>query len=79
MSEKELGILAKKQSLPVKGTSLKTCTHCFIRKHARVALHNSGPYRRPDVLDLVHTNVCTMDTKSLYGALYFVTFINDHS
>ena len=79
LSEKGLGIFTKKQSLLMKGISLKTCTHCFIGKYARVAFHSSGPYRRPNVLDLVHTDVCTMDTKSLGGALYFVIFIDDHS
>ena len=79
LSEKGLGILAKKQSLLVKGKSLETCTHCFIGKHARVAFHSSSPHRRPGVLDLVYTNVCTMDTKSLDAVLYFVTFIDDYS
>ncbi|CAJ2642124.1 unnamed protein product [Trifolium pratense] len=31
------------------------------------------------VKDLIHTDVCMMDSKSLGGALYFVTFIDDHS
>ena len=79
LSEKGLGILAKKQSLPMKDIYLNTCTHCFIGKHARVAFHSSGPYRRPNVLNLVHTDVCTIDTKSLGSASYFVTFIDDHS
>jgi hypothetical protein len=30
-------------------------------------------------LDIVHTDVCPMTEKSLSGALYFVTFIDDHS
>jgi hypothetical protein len=30
-------------------------------------------------LDIVHTDVCSMTKKSLGGALYFVTFIDDHS
>ena len=71
--------MVKKHSLPVKGTTLNTCTHCFVGKHARVSFHNSGPHRRSHVLDLVHTDVCTMDTKTLGGASYFVTFIDDYS
>ena len=79
LSEKGLSVLAKKHSLPVKGTTLNTCTHCFVGKHARVSFHNSGPHRRSHVLDLVHTDVCTMDAKTLGGASYFVTFIDDYS
>ena len=30
-------------------------------------------------LGLVHTDVCSMDTKSHAKSQYFVTFINDHS
>ena len=74
LSEKELGILARRKSLAIKGTSLKTCTHYFIGKHTRVAFHSLGPHGRPQVLDLVHIDVYTMDTKSLGDALYFVTF-----
>ena len=32
-----------------------------------------------NVLDIVHTDVCSMTKKSHGGALYFVTFIDDHS
>lgn len=34
---------------------------------------------RPNILDLVHTDVCMMDGEFLGGASYFVTFIDDHS
>ena len=30
-------------------------------------------------LDLVHTDVCQVDTKSHAGLQYFMTFIDDHS
>ena len=30
-------------------------------------------------LELVHNDVCQVDTKSHVGAQYFVTFIDDHS
>ena len=36
------------------------------------------PMRRKEFLELVHTNVCQVDTKSHVGAQYFVTFIVDH-
>ncbi|CAJ2628405.1 unnamed protein product [Trifolium pratense] len=79
LSQKGLSILAKKNLLPVKGTPLKTCTHCFSGKQHRVSFRSSGPHRRQNILDLIHTDVCMMDSKSLGGALYFVTFIDDHS
>ena len=35
--------------------------------------------RRKALLELVHTDVCQVDTKSHVGSQYFVTFIDDHS
>ena len=58
---------------------LKTCDHCLFGKSHRFAFHKNPPYRRPNVIDLIHTNVYTMQTRIVGGALYFVTFIDDHS
>ena len=58
---------------------LKTCDHCLVEKAHRVAIHTYPPSRRPNVIDLIHTNVCTMQTITIGNALYFVTFIDDHS
>ena len=58
---------------------LKTCDHCLVGKAHRVALHTYPPSKRPNVIDLIHSNVCTMQTRTVGGALYFVTFIDDHS
>ena len=30
-------------------------------------------------MDLIHTDVCTMNARTLSGAIYFVTFIDDYS
>ena len=79
LSEKGLGILDKKNYLPLKGMNLNTCTHCLVGKQHRVAFQRSPSHRRSHVLDLVHTDVCSMIDKSLGGALYFVSFIVDHS
>jgi hypothetical protein len=80
MSEKGLQVLAKKQLLPnIKGTSLMPCTHCLVGKQRKVSFHKSSQSRKTNILDLVHTDVCTMNTKTLGGALYYVTFIDDHS
>ena len=81
MSEKGLHILAKKKLLSnVEGQLLETCTHCLVGKQCRVSFKKPDqPRRRRYVLDLVHTDVCSMTEKSLGGAYYFVTFIDDHS
>jgi hypothetical protein len=79
LSEKGLGILAKKNYLHLKGMDMSICTHCLIGKQQRVAFQRSPSHRRSHVLDLVHTDVCSIIDKSLGGALYFVSFIDDHS
>ena len=80
ISEKGLQTLARKQFLPkLQGTSLKSCDHCLVGKTHRVAFPTYPSSRRSDVIDLVHTDVCTMQTRTLGCALYFVTFIDDYS
>ncbi|PKI61249.1 hypothetical protein CRG98_018348 [Punica granatum] len=79
ISEKGIQILARKQSLPVKGMYLSTCDHCLAGKQRRVSFVRSRLSRCDHILDLVHTDVCFMSDRSLGGALYFVTFIDDHS
>ena len=80
MSKKGLEFLAKKKLLPnLKGTNLIPCTHCLVGKQHRHTFHRSYPHRCQSILDLVHTDVCSMNTKNLGGATYFVTFIDDYS
>ena len=79
ISEKGLQVLARKKLLPVKGTSILPCTHCLFGKQSRVAFHRFPSHRKLDILDLVHTDVCIMQSNTLGGALYYVTFIEDHS
>lgn len=80
MSEKGMHALARMEYLPeLKGISLKPCAHCFARKQHRAAFRTLPPHRAENVLDIVHTDVCSMTEKSHGGALYFVTFIDDHS
>ena len=72
-------ILSKKNFLPdVAGMNLKPRVDCLVGKQHRVSFHIRSPSRRGNTLDLVHTNVCSMDVRSLGGAQYYVTFINDH-
>ena len=80
ISEKGLQTLVKKQFLPnLQGMPLKTCDHCLVGKTHRVVFYTYPPSRRLNVIDLIHTDVCTMQTRNIGGALYFVTFIDDHS
>lgn len=81
MSEKGLSILAKKNVLSgVSNARLKQCLHCLAGKQRRVSFKSSESKRKLEVLDLVHSNVCgLMKTRSLDGAYYFVTFIDDNS
>ena len=79
ISEKGLQVLARKKLLPVEGTLVLLCTHCLSGKQSRVAFHGFPSRRKPDILDLVHIDVCTMQSNTLGGALYYVTFIDDHS
>ena len=81
ISEKGLHMLARKHLLPnIKGKPLDPCAHCLAGKQHRVVFKRSSPpTRRKNILDLVHTDVCSMSERSIGGALYFVTFIDDHS
>ncbi|WZZ37770.1 hypothetical protein YC2023_034029 [Brassica napus] len=81
MSEKGLNILSRKKLLPdMKGISLSPCHDFLAGKQHRVAFRRSStPMRRKHILDLVHTDVCSMSEKSNGGASYFVTFVDDHS
>ncbi|CAL9780246.1 unnamed protein product [Musa acuminata subsp. burmannicoides] len=80
ISEKGLQTLARKRFLPeLQGISLKSCDHCLVEKTHRVAFHTYPSSKRSYVIDLVHTDVYTMQTRTLGGALYFVIFIDDYS
>ena len=79
ISENGLQVLVIKKLLPVKGMLILPCTHCLSRKQSRVAFCRFPSRRKLDILDLVHIDVCTMQSNTLGGALYYVTFIDDHS
>ena len=54
------------------------CEPCAKGKHHRSQFPTSGGKRSEEPLGLVHSDVCgKMNTKSLSGAEYFVTFIDD--
>ena len=49
-------------------------------KQNRVSFKSYPPSRKTELLELVHSDLCgPMKTKTLGGALYFVTFIDDCS
>ncbi|WVZ00881.1 hypothetical protein V8G54_026950 [Vigna mungo] len=80
MSEKGLEILAKDHLQSIKGQPLELCEDCLAGKQRRVSFRRSESGRRKDhILDLVYSDVCSTSEKSLGGAQYFVTFIDDHS
>lgn len=81
ISEKGMQILAKNRIFPeLKDVQLRTCVDYLAGKQHRVAFKRAPPSRKGHVLDLVHTNVCSMSERSLGGgAKYFVSFIDDHS
>ncbi|CAL9017851.1 unnamed protein product [Prunus brigantina] len=82
MSEKGLQILAKREALTgmKKCMPLKSCTHCLAGKQHRTSFQHGHAQRKPNVLDVVYSDVCgPMTTSTLGGARYFVTFIDDHS
>ena len=79
INEKGFQTLFRKQFLSnLLGMPLKNYDHCLVRKAHRVAFHTYSQSRRPNVIDFNHTDVCTMETRTV-GVLYFVTFTDDHS
>ena len=80
MSEKGLEFLAKDHFPNIKCQPLESCEDCLAGKQCRVSFQRSDEARRrKQILDLVHSDVCSTSEKSLGGAQYFVTFIDDHS
>ncbi|CAL2270429.1 unnamed protein product [Prunus armeniaca] len=82
MSEKGLQILAKREALTgmKKGMPIKSCTHCLAGKQHRTSFQHGHAQIKPNVLDIVYSDVCgPMTTSTFGGARYFVTFIDDHS
>lgn len=81
MSKKRMDNLAKKNLLSgVKQAKLNKCVNCLAGKQKRVSFQTHPPSRKLDLLELVHSDLCgPFKVRSHGGALYFVTFIDDHS
>ena len=59
---------------------IKFCDPCVDGKHHRSSFPKSGGRRATKLLEIVHSDVCgRLKAKSLSGAEYFVTFIDDNS
>ena len=81
---KTLEILAANQMVDgfdyQKSRDEKFCEPCIDGKHHKSAFPSAGGRRATEILELVHTDVCgKLDTKSLSGCEYFLTFIDDKS
>jgi Integrase core domain/GAG-pre-integrase domain len=79
MSENGIEILSKKNYVPDDGTSLTSCTHYLAGKQHRVAFRRNPTSKKSSLLDLMHTDLCSMRDRSIDDALYFVTFVDNHS
>jgi len=81
MSEKDMQILAKKSLLPGKeGTTLETCDDCLAGKQHQISFKRSSHSTKSNVLDVAYSDLCgPMKVKTLGGALYFLTFVDDYS
>ena len=44
-----------------------------------MAFKSFSPFKKSHIFDLIHINVYMMQYKSIGGAFYFVTLINDFS
>ena len=59
---------------------IRFCEPCVDGKHHRSSFPKSGGRRATKPLEIVHNDVCgRLEAKSLSGAEYFVTFIDDKS
>ena len=69
MSEKGMTVLAKKNLLKgMKCVHLNKCADCLVGKQHRVAFKGLPPHKKPELLDLVHSDVCKMSVRSIDGA-----------
>jgi len=57
----------------------QVCTTCLEGKMSRQPFKNTGT-RAPELLQLIHSDLCgPMETSSIGGARYYVTFLDDYS
>ena len=79
MSERGLKILSEHGFLPsLTNVPLPFCEHCVTSKQHRLKFGTSNS-RSATILELIHSNVWQALVKSMRGARYFVSFIDDYS
>ena len=79
-SQKGMRRLADDNLIPeVKNMQLEKCTDCLAAKQNLTSFRMRPLMRRKAKLELVHTDVCQVDTKSHGGSQYLLTFIDDHN
>jgi len=81
MSKKGFKILVSKNLLlGLKSYNLDLCEHYIYGRQRKVSFLRGRHDRKKNVLELVHSDVFgPVNIKSLRGASYFVTYINDAS
>ena len=68
------------EGLPVIKNEHLECSACALGKHHRIEFPVHHEKRKIGLLELIHTDLCgPIQTRSLGGALYFLTFIDDRS
>uniref|UniRef100_A0A251TCA0 Putative copia protein n=1 Tax=Helianthus annuus TaxID=4232 RepID=A0A251TCA0_HELAN len=66
--------------LPKINKSEHVCEGCVFGKHARKPFSKKAKWRASEPLQLVHSDICgPMNTPSIGGCKYFITFIDDFS
>ncbi|KAJ4744606.1 Gag-Pol polyprotein [Rhynchospora pubera] len=81
LSERGMKVLQNENYIPsFDCSSLEFCVHCVMGKQKRVNFKRNESHRKVKPLELVYSDVCCpFNVKSLGGASYFVTFLDDFS
>jgi len=60
--------------------TLETCDDCLVGKQHRISFKRYSHSTKSNVCDVVYSDLCgPMKVKTLGGALYFLTCVDDHS
>ena len=73
-----LDILLSSHKLVTKGNKLDFCSNHIYGKQVK-SIYYIGSSRKTVPLELMHSNLCTIPTKSLVDSLHFIAFIDDYS
>ena len=74
MSQKGLDKLYNMDKFDAKGSKLDFCNECQYGKQVKNSYYSSV-FCKPNLLDLVHSDVCIMSTKYIGVALYFFVLL----